>query len=176
MGKSHFIRYLQSSGGKAFMRQLGLSVNAKSTIMSARDFEVHPHSLTDVVLHYDIARPWKRGFAFEYKKDALLNRLSQFHSVTIMTIWIPREVLVNRHVQRRRTFVGWLKAYTARALLRRDRLRCRSVSGLYDDPAEHLRMYSCWFSFCRNIAADCHWMLDYSDTDADPIPHPVVSL
>jgi hypothetical protein len=163
-GKSRYIRFLQTSEGRTFMRKLGLSVNSESTIMSGRELEVHPHPLEDLILHYDITRQWKRGFTFEYKRDELLHRVSRFHSITILTIWLPREALVNRHSQRRRTFAGRLKIYAVRTLLYLKLIRNRSVAGLYNDPAEYV----------RSIPTDCHWLLDCSETD--PIPHPVVSF
>jgi len=173
VGKSHFIDSLGTASGKGLASELGISSKECFELLHAKDVTTQHLSHERLMIHYDIARPWKQGFPFDYAREPVLSSLSSAESLAIVTLWLPRELLVTQFVRRQR-LGGRLLMRASRALPTRLRHRSALALKLYRNPVEYSRMYSSWFQFCQSLPSQAHWLLDYRG--GAPVAHPVFVL
>jgi len=171
VGKTSFISAIRSGRHPDLDAALGLGGAGSWSALDAYEVPGAAQRRCErVILHYDIYKPIARGG--EWSTDPPLEVLGAAGTAAILTLWAPREVLIERWPSKRRGLVrdGLLAlgrgrlAEGARALR-----RARRGPRLPDT----LELYERWLSFCAGTGVRSHQILD--TTAAPPVLHPATS-
>jgi len=99
VGKTTLIRRILKGEEMELIRRLGLDDISNWRAVDADQLDgLDEKYIENLILHYDILRPWGRGPQV-YEKDEALDLLDCSSHVIILTLWASPEVLVDRLVQ-----------------------------------------------------------------------------
>lgn len=138
-GKSTFIERLRSDG--SLRSQFGLG---DSDLVFALDqkTELPTGPLQDVVLHYDLLRPYRRSIK-TYARDPRCDFFEVADRVTVITLMSSRDVL-RRRLGANAVRSGWRGARLS--------ARHRELYDRYGEPDFLQGWYAQWFAFCDRLA------------------------
>jgi SAM-dependent methyltransferase len=138
-GKSTFIERLRSD--RSLRSRFGLG-NSDLVFALDQKTELPTGPLQDVVLHYDLLRPYRRSIK-TYARDPRCDFFEGADQITVVTLMSPRDVLRRR-----------LGANAVGTLRRSPRLgeRHRELYDRYGDPDFLHGWYEQWFAFCDRFA------------------------
>ena len=170
VGKSFFLKKLMHRTFSDVPAQLYLS-GAEWQEVRARQFDIdYPQPFpailpNHIVLHYETTRTWRRPY--DFANDPSLELLHIAEKSTIVTLWAPAHILLDRFVShnfkswRRRAHrvaVRWFgKSFNPKYT------RLAELFALYRDGSPELeRIYRDWFGFCSGFPVADHWIVDTS--------------
>ena len=171
VGKSFLINLLQMQKLPHLAEKIKLGDPMSWRYMSAFEFEnpvkqseVKNTALARLFLHYEITRPWDRKYQYGFIEDTPLRVLRHAKNVTILTLWAPPHILLNRFLERNKRFsstIVWLQQLFHHGI-RFSNLE-NDFRPLYRDHKEIDRLYLNWLEFCHIIGSNSHWVIDSSD-------------
>lgn len=176
VGKSHFIESLRQRSLPDLTEAIQMDDPASWQYVAALEYEdeesrahVRDARMERVVLHYEMTRPWARGYARSFSEDTPLELFRFSKEITVVTLWAPCNVLLSRFLARNSRFRSkllWLRA------VYRHGFQIRKLDSdfrpLYRNPKEVVRVYKEWFQFCGSHAAKGHWLVASRDEGFSP--------
>jgi hypothetical protein len=194
-GKSTLIQQLCAGELPRIAAQLRLGDPAVWSCVLPRDLEaLERETLQRMILHYDFLRPWTDGGTPAYEEDEVLRLAGAAAEVTLVTLWVPPDVLSRRMAERRSAFVSALlrgRPWDSEALRTSGRIVRPSLDGRrslrkafavvrelrrlgtkvrsYRRAGELEAVYEAWIDFWRLRLAE-HWILDGASDPPELLP------
>lgn len=145
-GKSTLIERLLSGCEPRLAQSLGFEPSRSWHDFRQLDASGQASDAPDVILHYNISKALVHGDLYLHDR-ALADLMQVSQSVTIVTLWCPPAVLLERYEQ------GRMHASGLTGRLRRRRKKIRKLHELYKNPDALSQLFRDWFSFCRRHGA-----------------------
>jgi hypothetical protein len=172
VGKSQFIESLRRDSLPELAEALKMGDPSSWQYRDGVDLQdvdsrerVRESPIERLVLHYEITGPWnRRYYASNYQEDRPLEILDFSNDITVVTLWAPCDVLLERFLVRNPRFQNrwlWLRHlyWHGFHVMKLD----ADFRPLYRDPELLLRIFSEWLAFCQSRSAMQHWLVDSSD-------------
>ncbi len=153
VGKSHFLRRLESKD-RATNKILNVDSLNDWDIISGQRFEVNKYGVINkLILHYDLSRPFKRGY-LDYNTEPCLSVLRASEDKKCYVLFAPPKTLLER-----------LMRVVGEKPKKRRKERADFMKKLYSDPKRIRAMYEHWLTYCEENGCEIKY-IDVTEHDS----------
>jgi predicted kinase len=153
-GKSTLIRDVVSNPDSVIPQQIGIDKTRNWTVQRFGSLiENREPAQPNLILHYNISKHLVDGDLYHHSR-ALADVMATAERVTIVTVWCPRERLLEQ-------FRAGRTGNRKKAMLsRQHRKKIRQLSALYESQMAFNAMFEDWFAFVRR-QPDMGFVVEY---------------